>query len=93
MREELIEKENLNAIRFTNTEVLSNQQDIASRSESLTRALLLGNAYKGKVKLSFKTANNETLSVYTTVWTFAGKYITLKANRFIPIHAITSIEF
>jgi hypothetical protein len=93
MQAELIEKENLNAIRFINKEVLSSQQDIASRSTGLIRALVLGNAHHGKVKLSFKTKHNETLSVYTTVWTVAGNYITLKANRFIPIHAITSIEF
>ncbi|MCB9255558.1 MAG: hypothetical protein H6579_00350 [Chitinophagales bacterium] len=93
MQAELIEKENLNAIRFINREVLSNPQDIVSRAASLTRALILGNAHQGKVKLKFKTENNETLSVYTTVWTVAENYITVKANRFIPIHSIMSVEF
>lgn len=93
MQAELIEKENLNAVRFINREVLSSAQEIVSRSASLTRALILGNAHQGKVKLNFKTENNETLSVYTTVWTVAENYITVKANRFIPIHSITSVEF
>lgn len=93
MQAELIEKENLNDIRFINREVLSNQHDIVFRAASLTRALILGNAHQGKVKLNFKTENNETLSVYTTVWTVAENYITVKANRFIPIHSIMSVEF
>lgn len=93
MQAELIEKENLNAIRFIKNEVLSSQQDIASRASSLIRALRLGNNHRGKVKLNFKNEKNETLSVYTTIWTVAGNFITLKANRFIPIHAISSVEF
>lgn len=89
----LIEKESLNDVKFSHEEVLTSQQEITERSAWLTKALILGNAHRGKVKLSFKTAANETLSVYTTVWTVAENYVTLKANRFIPIRSITAIEF
>lgn len=89
----LIEKESLNEIKFSHAEVLNSQQEIAERSAWLRKALILGNAHRGKVKLSFKTAANETLTVYTTIWTVAENYITVKANRFIPIRSITAIEF
>jgi hypothetical protein len=93
MQATLIEKENLHTIRFSAEEVLLDQQDISSRFLSLSKAALLGNAYKGKVNLHFKSKAQENLSVYTTVWAVAEKYITLKANRIIPIHAITSVKF
>lgn len=93
MQAELIEKETLNVIRFANAEVFNNPQDIAIRLAGLNKALKLGNTHHGKVKLSFKTNNNKNLKVHTTIWSVAENYIAVKANRFIPIHAITHVEF
>jgi hypothetical protein len=92
METTLIEKELLGDISFPSTDVLSDPIEIKERKAQLDRAALLGNAHQGKVRIYFKTKAGETMVVHTTVWAASEKYITVKANRVIPISAILKVE-
>ena len=92
MRNTLIEKEILGDISFFAGEVLESQEEQANRMKNLNKAMVLGNGEHGKVKITFKTKEEELLTVHTTVWAVADKYVNVKANRTIPVNSILSVE-
>lgn len=93
METRIIEKELLGNVSFYPLEVLQNDAEIKERRALLEKALLLGNAYRGKVMISFKNKLGEELTVYTTIWAVSERYIIVKANRAIPINSIVSVLF
>ncbi len=89
----LISKENLNKFRFSAADVLKGEWEKVYRRFSLQRAEKLGNSFKGKVKIIFRTSENETKMVDTTVWSATDDYVSVKGGMTIPVRAILGIEF
>lgn len=88
----LIEKEQLPQIQFIKSDVLTEKPMQARRQENLMRALMLGNNYRCKVKITFKTDTGFIKQVETTIWSITDKYLLLKGNLFIPIRAMVDLE-
>ncbi|WP_162051976.1 hypothetical protein [Pontibacter pamirensis] len=89
----LVEKEQLPSFSFAQEDVLA---DLAARNKrrwDLSRATSLGNAYRGKVEITFQTADGEKKRVDTTVWTVDDQFMVLKAGRYIPINSVLGVEF
>lgn len=90
----MVEKEMIPFFHFNkNSDVLEDTEAKKKRMWDLNRASILGNGYRGKVEITFKTAEGELKRVDTTVWAVDDKYMTLKGGCFIPISSIVSVEF
>lgn len=89
----IIEKEVIPFLHFTHHDVLESTEARKRRMWDLNRATMLGNVYRGKVEITFRTAEGELKRVDTTVWAVDDKYMTLKGGCFIPIASIVGIEF
>lgn len=87
-----VEKEQIPALRFTPSEVLLSPADKRARYRSLYLAMLLGNNYKNKVRITFLTEEGPR-EVETTVWMTTDENVMLKAGVTIPISAIMSVDF
>ena len=88
-----IQKEQLGLFKFSSSEVLKGEWEKVYRKFSLQRAERLGNSFKGKVKIIFRTHDNETRVVDTTIWSANDDHISLKGGQSIPVRAILGIEF
>lgn len=90
----IVEKESLADVKFTREDVLIND-DVKKRLRGiyLTKAEMLGNNFKEKVKLYFKTASNEVCAVETTIWQANEQHVTLKGGINIPTKAVCGVEF
>lgn len=88
----IIEKERITGLQFGNNEVLEDKQQINRRSRRLKRAEQLGNAYKAKAKIVFKSIEG-LFKVETTVWATTEKFVSLKGGVLIPIHCIKNVDF
>lgn len=88
----LIQKENISGLAFGGTDVLRDEQLKKQRSRKLKRAEQLGNAYKAKAKILFKSLDG-IFKVETTVWATTERYVSLKGGISIPIHCIKGVEF
>ncbi|WP_347158241.1 hypothetical protein [Pontibacter chitinilyticus] len=89
----LVEKEAIPAFHFPHEDVLTDAEARKKRLWDLNRAASLGNAYHGKVEITFQTADGAPKRVDTTIWALDEKFIMLKAACAIPIIAIMGIEF
>ncbi|ABG60299.1 hypothetical protein [Cytophaga hutchinsonii] len=89
----LIEKEDLHSILFSNKDVIDDPVKRRLRQIYLERAERLGNAYHGKVKMTFITEEGKLMMVNTTIWSADQQYITLKGGIHIPTVAIVEVEF
>jgi len=89
----IIPKELLNQVVFFKNDVLENDPKRARlRNIYLRKAQTIGNVYKHKVKLYFKTNENEALGIETTIWSADEDFITVKGGS-IPTKAILGIDF
>lgn len=86
-----IEKENLDQIQFLDKEVLSDKISIKERKINLNRALILGNAYRRKVKIIFSTSDG-LRQVETTIWAVTEENVILKGGRLIPIKSVNKVR-
>ncbi len=90
----IVEKESLVDMKFTKEDVLSNDEvKRRLRGIYLTKAESLGNNFKEKVKLFFKTATNEICAVETTIWQANEEHVTLKGGINVPTKAVCAVEF
>jgi hypothetical protein len=89
----LIEKEELSSLLFSKLDVLEDPVKRRLRHMYLQKAERLGNAYQGKVKMTFVTEENKLMRVHTTIWSADAQYITLKGGVHIPTIAVTEVEF
>ena len=87
----VIPKENVNNYSFVVKEVLATNNDIIQRKIDLNRALILGNAYRRKVKIIFETTKG-LCQVETTIWAVTEKNIILKGGKLIPIPSIHKVR-
>lgn len=88
---EKIEKENISALKFPNTEVLLDTEKIKERNDDLNRALSLGNLEQTKIKIYFEDENSCKV-VETTVWGVTDKRVILKQGVVIPINRVHYIK-
>lgn len=89
----LIEKEELSTILFSKNDVIEDPVKRRLRQIYLERAERLGNAYHGKVKMTFVTDSGKHMMVHTTIWSADQQYITLKGGIHIPTISIVEVEF
>lgn len=89
----VVEKEDLAGILFSNKDVLEDPVKRRLRQIYLEKAERLGNAYHGKVKMTFVTEEGKMMMVHTTIWSADSQYITLKGGVHIPTIAIIEVEF
>ena len=87
----VIPKESVNEYTFIKIEVLVSINDIRQRKIDLNRALILGNAYRRKVKLIFETTKG-LCQVETTMWAVTEKNVILKGGKIIPIIAVHKVR-
>jgi hypothetical protein len=89
---EMIEKEQIQSLRFTKKEVLTDKEAIIRRERNLHRAQTLGNLLRNKVRITFIAADEKTYQVQTTVWAVGSSFIELKRGIYIPINAILEVD-
>lgn len=88
----IIEKENIENLAFGKTDVLGDEKQKMQRNRKLKRAEHLGNAYKAKAKILFRSLEG-IFKVETTVWATTERYVSLKGGVLIPIHCIQGVDF
>lgn len=89
----VVQKEQLNTVRFQKIDVLADSPARLTRLSNLNRALSLGNLFRGKVNIIFMTSSGLLQQVETTVWSMSEDFILLKGGNFIPVKAILELEF
>lgn len=91
MEPSTINKEEIKGkVRFPSSDILSSREEREERKKKLDKAMLLGNGYKGKIKIIFETEEGQRV-VETTVWATTDTTIQLKGDVSIPIHAIRDV--
>ena len=86
-----IDKENISGLKFPDSDVLKNKEDIKMRVTHLERALKLGNLEHNKIKIVFEDTMG-LKQVDTTVWGVTDKRVILKKGVVIPIHRIHEVK-
>lgn len=89
---QVIEKEAIPSFQFDYQEVLSSDEARHQREAQVTRAMILGNTYRQKVKITFATVNG-LKTVETTVWASTRTHLILKDGIHIPICVVKHIDF
>jgi hypothetical protein len=87
----MIAKEDIPNVKFVSYEVLDKADDKLARREQIEKAMLLGNASKGKSKIFFMSEDG-LLEVETTVWAASDDVVTLKGGVMIPVHCIEKVD-
>lgn len=84
----------LKNVLFAKEDVLKKDVEAtAIRKYKLRRALILGNLYKHKVNIKFRTLEGMTKRVVASVWALGEEYISLKGGANIPIKSVEEVEF
>ena len=84
---EIIEKENIQSLKFPNSDVLKDNDAIYQRQNDLNRAQSLGNLEHSKIRIFFED-NQSKKVVETTVWAVTDNIVVLKQGVGIPINRI-----
>lgn len=92
MKPSIINKENISALSFSFNDVLNNTDEKYSRLEKLKTAMILGNGFKHKVKITFRDINLR-LMVETTLWFVSDSHVTLKSGVTMPVTCIEDVVF
>jgi hypothetical protein len=87
----VIPKEEVGKFKFVANDVLNSQEERKERFSKLEKAMLLGNGYKTKVKITFETLEG-VKKIETTVWEASEDQLMIKSDVMIPIHAIVDVE-
>lgn len=90
MKSNIIQKEEISRLNFSDKEVLNSSEKINERYHLLKRGEALGNAYKHKLKILFQTTEGRW-AVYTTIWFATEIHIQLKGGVVIPVKAIEDV--
>ena len=89
MKPELIEKELISALSFTEKQTVRQHPELLTQIE---RATILGNSHRSKVSIIFQD-DSGLKRVDTTIWAAGTKFICLKGGVWIPIDKIVEIKF
>lgn len=87
-----IEKELVPSLKFWKDEVINDIKIRKERNAKLKNAELLGNSYKRKSKIVFKTMEG-LYRVETTVWAKTENFVALKGGVLIPVGCILAVDF
>lgn len=90
MKAVLIEKEEIQNLKFPKSEVLSNSNEKAALLKKLKSATSLGNGSHNKVRIFFED-DTEIREVETTIWAVGDQNISLKYGLTIPISRIYDV--
>lgn len=90
---ERIKLKEIEKVKFRDEEVLIDVKQQIARKLNLKKAMQLGNLYKRKVKLYFRTLEGTINSVKATVWSVGDEFVAFKGGVHVPIKSITEIEF
>lgn len=90
LKSHYIEKDQIQSLKFSTNEVLSNDDELLSREQDLLRAMKLGNTVKQKVKIFFKDKESNKY-IETTVWHANSNHIVLKGGITIPVRSIYKV--
>ncbi len=90
MNIQVIEKEQIQFLKFPKEDVLNKRKDQIDRILKLQRALSLGNLEHQKVKIVFMDSTS-IKRVETTIWGITDKEVILKQATIIPLERILSI--
>lgn len=85
-----IERDIIPNLQFPRDEVLESDSDMEQRVMDAYRGMLLGNIYKGKVKIIFGDLEG-IKQVETTIWGVTERRILLKRGIQIPLHRVYKI--
>jgi predicted DNA-binding protein (UPF0251 family) len=88
----LIDKEEVENLRFPKEEILTSKEDIATRKINLERATTLGNIEQIKFKIVFADEKGVKM-VDTTVWGLTNERVILKKGSVIPIHRVIDVKY
>ena len=89
----LVLKEQLPGIVSLNPiDVLKTEQEQKYRARMLYMAMILGNGYKSKVKITFESIDGPR-KVDTTVWATTDTSVLLKGGISLPVRSIYSVEY
>ncbi|MEW7278911.1 hypothetical protein ABW636_09985 [Aquimarina sp. 2201CG1-2-11] len=91
MNVQLVQKEQIEFLKFPKKDVLENKKDQIDRFLKLQRALSLGNLEHQKVRIVF-VDDNGFKKVETTIWGITDKEVILKRSMIIPLKRIISIS-
>ncbi|SEG30201.1 hypothetical protein [Flavobacterium urumqiense] len=83
----IIDKEEIALLKFPQTDVLDDIDEIKARISEINRALSLFNLEHSKIKIFFEDIESKKV-VDTTVWGVTDKNVMLKQGVMIPIHRI-----
>ena len=87
----IIEKSIVGALHFPHQDVLQSSEQIAQRKIDAERAMILGNNYKGKVKIIFEDTGG-IKQIETTIWSVTDKWVLIKTGMGIPLNRIHEIQ-
>lgn len=87
----LVEKEEIDNLKFPNGEVLQSSDDIRKRDSDIRMALTLGNIEHNKIRIVFEDSEG-LKQVETTIWGVTDKRIILKQGIVVPIHRIHELK-
>ena len=83
----------LKELVFPNSDVVNDDRRKSLRKYNLKRAMALGNLYKRRVSVHFRTVDGYLKSVEATVWSVGEEFISFRAGISLPIKAIEKVEF
>ena len=87
---ELIPKEDIAKYHFVHKEVLDTAEERRLRYTNLSKAMILGNTHKGKVRIVFET-DEGIKAVETTIWSTDENEVSLKGGASIPMQSIREV--
>lgn len=87
---ELITKEDIAKYHFVHHDVLGTDEERRLRYADLSKAMILGNAHHGKIKVVFETEEGRKV-VETTVWATDENEVLLKGGVTIPTKSIREV--
>lgn len=87
-----IPKEAIPTLHFDDHDALQTKADRRARERMLYFAMILGNNYKCKVRITFESLEG-LREVETTVWMSGEDNVMLKGGVMLPVSAIKSVEF
>ena len=83
----------LSEINFMKNDVINEPDARKIRRSHLQKAGVLGNVYKRKVKIKFKTFEGKFNDVVATVWAVGEDFVSFRGGKHLPIKSIVEVEF
>lgn len=85
--------DHLSEVKFIKTDVIQESNARKIRRSNLQKAGVLGNLYKRKVKIKFKTLEGKVNDVVATVWAVGEEFVSFRGGKHLPIKSIVEVEF